>query len=58
MSIDNDVLMITADDYTVQLDLTENSMFDDFYSDPKNRENIFSHHKGSAVGAFKEYLIE
>ena len=58
MSTDADVLTITADDYTVSLDLTNNDMFNQFYTDPNNREHIFTHHKGSAVAAFRQYIIE
>tara|TARA_B110000285_G_scaffold230025_1_gene295858 strand:- start:2645 stop:2854 length:210 start_codon:yes stop_codon:yes gene_type:complete len=58
MSTENDCLMVTADDYTVKLDLIDNSMFDEFYCDPNNREKIMMKHQGSAIAAFKEYLIE
>lgn len=31
---------VTAEDYTVNVDFSENSMFNKFYTDPKNREEI------------------
>jgi len=58
MSTDNDLFTYTADDYTVELHLGDNIMFNKFYTDPKNREKIHNKHEGSAVSAFRQHLIE
>ena len=56
--IKDDFNTVTADDYTVNVDFSDNEMFNKFYTDPDNREAIHSKYKGSAVAAFREYIIE
>jgi len=55
--IKDDFNTVTAEDYTVNVDLSENEMFNKFYTDPKNRKEIQTVYNGSAVLAFRQYLI-
>ena len=57
ISANSDLLTVTADDYTVKLDFIDNEMFNHFYTDPEHRDHIHDEFKGSAVSAFRHYLV-
>ena len=53
-----DLNTITVNDYAVSVNFHDNNMFNKFYNYPENRKNIEKKHEGSAVAAFREYLIK